>query len=401
VLGAAPLAGRAQGVSPTARVPLYLVQGERTTRLRARGGIPSLERAVGDPETAGVAGWRDAPADAAWTRPRPEDVLRAMDRFHPVPDVPARASSWAEWLYFNGRSPDGALRFYLTFMAGPRTGGDRRACGVRLQLEREGRTAAFSSRRADVPEAELLASAPDLRFGGSTVRLEGLRYRITLDLAAEDGGPPLAGEITLDAVPGRSVPPFVVRGRGGWVSGYVVPVLSGPLGGRLTIGGREVPLDGAIGYHDHNWGFWEGVTWQWGQVAHEGLSFLYGRIVAPEDAVPAGRAALPGIVAVIGPGGPIAFARNAAIEETEAAPGRPGVVRISARESGLDLQMEATVEDVVRTRMGGGPGLGAGVARDFLQLRARYRVRGRIGDQTVDFNALGSAETFRERRSSK
>ena len=51
--------------------------------------------------------------------------------------------------------------------------------------------------------------------------------------------------------------------------------------------------------------------------------------------------------------------------------------------------------------MGGGPGLGAGGARDFLQLRAAYRVRGRIGDQTVDFSALGSAETFRTTTSSR
>ena len=395
VLGAPPLAGRAAGISPTVRAPLFLVQGDRITRLRARGGVPSLERAIGDLETRDVAAWRDTAADRAWTDPKAEDVLRAMDRFHPVPDVPGRASSWAEWLYFNGRSPDGSLRFYLTFMAGPRSAGGLRACGVRLQLEQDGRIENFSA-RADVPEAELVARAPDLSFGANTVRLEGLRYRIRLDLAREGGGPALAGEITLEAAPGRSVPPFVVRGRGGWVSGYVVPVLSGPLGGALAVGGDRVALAGAVGYHDHNWGFWDGVTWQWGQVSHEGLSFLYGRIVAPPDAVPAGRAALPGIVAVIGPAGPLAFARNAAIEETSAEGGeRPEVVHIAAREDGLDLQMEARIEDVVRTRLGGGPGLGGGPARDFLQLRARYRVRGRIGDDAVDFTALGSAETFR------
>ena len=43
---------------------------------------------------------------------------RAMDRFHPRPAhiEPSRfdGTSWAEWLYFNGRSADGSLRFYLT-----------------------------------------------------------------------------------------------------------------------------------------------------------------------------------------------------------------------------------------------------------------------------------------------
>ena len=54
-----------------------------------------------------------------------EDILRGMDRFHEIPDVPARAASWSEWLYFNGRT--GSTRFYLTFFAGPRlaSGSDR------------------------------------------------------------------------------------------------------------------------------------------------------------------------------------------------------------------------------------------------------------------------------------
>lgn len=34
---------------------------------------------------------------------------------------------------------------------------------------------------------------------------------------------------------------------------------------------------------------------------------------------------------------------------------------------------------------------------DFLQLRARYRVRGRKADRTIDFTASGAAETFRGR----
>ncbi|HVR72169.1 MAG TPA: hypothetical protein VMT87_15100 [Vicinamibacteria bacterium] len=397
VLGAPPLAGRAAGASPTVRDTLYLVQGDRITRLRARGGVPSLERAVGDPETATVEAWRDAPADRTWTAPRPEDVLRAMDRFHAVPDVPARAASWAEWLYFSGQTPDGSVRFYLTFMAGPRAAGGTRAAGVRLQLERQGRVESFSA-RAGVPEEALLARAPDMDIASSRVRLEGLRYRIVLDLASDDGGPRLRGEITLDAVPGRSVPPFVVRGRGGWLSGYVVPVLSGAVAGTLRTGARRVSLDGATGYHDHNWGFWQGVTWQWGQVSHEGLSFLYGRIVPPEDARPPGRASgLPGILAVVGPSGPLAFARQAVIEETSATPGGPPeTVRITARERGLDLQMEARVEDAVRTRLFAGPGLVSAGGRDFLQLRASFRVLGRIGDQAVDFRALGAAETFRD-----
>ena len=84
---------------------------------------------------ARIGAWIDTPADRAWTSPDPEDVLRAMDRFHPIPDVPARASSWAEWLYFNGRA--GSARFYLTFLAGPRA-----------RLRRRGRSACACSSNA-------------------------------------------------------------------------------------------------------------------------------------------------------------------------------------------------------------------------------------------------------------
>ena len=38
-----------------------------------------------------------------------------------------------------------------------------------------------------------------------------------------------------------------------------------------------------------------------------------------------------------------------------------------------------------------------GADLDFLQLRATYRVTGRIGDEEIAFTAPGAAETFRER----
>ena len=79
---------------------------------------------LGDPETANVDAWRDTPADVAWTTASPDVVLRLVDRFHGVPDAPAWANSWAEWLYFNGRSNEAS--FYLTFLVGP-THRERRA----------------------------------------------------------------------------------------------------------------------------------------------------------------------------------------------------------------------------------------------------------------------------------
>ena len=395
VLGAPPLAARVATASPTQRRTLFLIEGNRITRLRGRGGIPSLEKAVGDRETSHAPAWKDAPSDGSWTSPDPSELLRAMDRFHAIPDAPAWTGSWAEWLYFNGRTTDGSVRFYLSFMTGPPTqDGGSRGAGVRLRFERNGHVENFS-RRAVIPEATLLAEAPNLDIAGNRVRLEGLRYRIALDLASERGGPGAKGDITLEASPGRSVPPFVLRGRAGWLSGYVVPVLSGSMRGALEASGRTVSLEGALGYHDHNWGFWRGVSWQWGQVTHEGYSFLYGRVRPPADAVsPEQAERIPGVLAVIGPAGPIAFAKGAQIEETSSPDGRPESIQVLAHEAGLDVRLDIRVQDLIRTPMGR-PGIPAEGPTQFLQLRASYHVTGRVGDRQLDFTALGSAETWR------
>jgi hypothetical protein len=245
-----------------------------------------------------------------------------------------------------------------------------------------------------IPEATLLAEAPDLDIAGNRVRLDGLRYHITLDLASERGGPGAKGDITLEAPPGRSVPPFVLRGQAGWLSGYAVPVLSGPMSGALEAGGRTVSLEGALGYHDHNWGFWRGVSWQWGQVTHEGYSFLYGRVWPPADAVsPEQAERIPGVLAVIGPAGPVAFAKGAQIQETSSPHGRPESIQVLAREAGLDVRMDIRVQDVIRTPLGR-PGVPSAGPSQFLQLRALYHVTGTAGDRRLDFTALGSAETF-------
>jgi hypothetical protein len=190
---------------------LFLLHDGRVTRVAARGGIPSVERALGDPETAGIDAWRDSPEDAAWTRETPDRVLRKIDQFHGVPDVPEWAESWAEWLYFNGRSTD--ARFYLTFMVGPRTASGNRSAGVRLQIERNGRMESYSANE-EVTDAEI-ADAPDLTIGRSSVRLDGMVYRIHVEVA-DAAGRRAVGDLSLEASAGRLVPPIEIAGARGW-----------------------------------------------------------------------------------------------------------------------------------------------------------------------------------------
>lgn len=393
VLGTPPIAGRVAAASPSVRANLYLFDAQgRAHPVRARGGIPSLEKALGDREVGAAEAWVDTPRDRSWTHPAPGDVLRAMDYFHPVPDVPARASAWAEWLYFNGRSGDGRTRFYVTLLVGPAVEPGLRRAGVRLQLDRDGRTTSYAA-GTTIREDVLLKRAPDLDLDGTGVRLEGTAYRIDVDLPQE-GRPAVRarGTLRLHGTPGRSVPPFSIRGAGGWVSGYTVPVLSGEVEGELRVGDDVVSLAGGTGYHDHNWGFWRGVSWRWGQVAHGGLSLVYGRVHPPRDAADPER--LPGFLVAIGPEGPLGFAREVVIEQTDAAPGRPQEVRVRAHGAVVDLELVLEVEGAVRTPMGG-PWTGPqGRTLTFLQLRGTWRVRGTVAGRTVDFTSAGAAETF-------
>lgn len=389
ILSAPAFADRVRVAAPSARGVLFLSHHGRVVSVYGRGGIPSLERALEDPETAAVSAWTDTPADRTWSHPDAGDVLRSLDRFHPIPDVPARADTWAEWLYFNGRA--GTTRFYLTFFVGPARGRGQRAAGVRLQLNRGGVQTTYTE-GATVDAATILESAPDLTIGRSRVRLDRSRYVIELNLPRGDGAR-MTGTLDVTPVAGRAIPPLVIHGAGGWLTGYTVPAMAATLEGSLTIGGERIALDGGSAYHDHNWGFWRGVSWRWGQVQHDDLSFVYGRVFPPADAADPAR--MPGFLAMLGPDGPVAYSTRVTIdEEGDAGNGAPRRITVRGRGRALDLTLELAIEDAVATRM---PNEWFGGGMDFLQLRARYRVSGRAGGRMVDFIAPGSAETFRAR----
>jgi hypothetical protein len=379
---------RIRTAAPTHTSPLFLLHNGRATRVQARGGIPSLERALGDQETSGIPGWVDSAEDVAWTQNTPDKVLRYVDRFHAVPDAPEWAGSWAEWLYFNGRAAN--ARFYLTFMVGPvdaRAPGHRSA-SVRLQLDRGGEMQNFTA-TASIREADAL-EAPDIRIGDSFVRLEGMRYLVHVDLADEHGRR-IRGDLTLDGSPTLLVPPFEMTGARGWRSGYVVPVMSGRLGGTLDVDNEDIDFTDGAGYHDHNWGFWRGVSWRWGQLQHDDLSLLYGRVIPPPEAADPSR--IPGLLGVLGPEGPLGYATNISITETDDERGNPRTIVIRGSSADLDIEARFEVEATTRSR-------GLVMLRsdlDFLQMRGTYNVSGRIGDRVLSFSAAGSAETFRSR----
>src|SRR5215470_1057819 len=366
---------RIRAAGPSHSAALYMIRDDGAVRLDARGGIPSIEKAMGDPEVASSPEWRDTVEDVAWTQTRPEDVLRQIDRFHEIPNAPMWEDSWAEWLYFNGRARD--ARFYLTFMVGPRQRNGERQAGVRLQLDRGGRVENFSA-SAPLTETDT-KRAPELVVGGNQVRLEGLRYVIDVDLRGGGGGY-ARGRISIEASPGRLLPPIEIGGAHGWRTGYVVPVMSGSLNGMLDVAGEGVSLAGGAGYHDHNWGFWRGVSWQWGQAQQGDLSLIYGRVFPPPDAADPAR--IPGFVGALGPDGPLGYATNVTIDEMNDPNGQPRIITVTGRSRLLDVRMRFEVGSVVRTQMTQ-PTLSSGLS--FLQMRGQYTVTGHAGEREIDF----------------
>jgi hypothetical protein len=267
---------------------------------------------------------------------------------------------------------------------------------VRLQIEHPlstpgsgeaGGIESFSG-RAELTDAEL-SRAPDLVIGGSSVMLDGMRYRIHLDV--QDGkGKRAIGDLTLQATAGRLVPPIEIAGARGWRTGYVVPVMSGALEGAIEIGGTRVSLDGGQGYHDHNWGFWQDVSWQWGQAQQGDLSVIYGRVFPPREA--ADPETIPGFVGLIGPDGPLGYSTDVRITEENDERGQPKTITVRARGSALEVDLRFDVASAVTTHMAQGP-LAKGI--DFLQMRGEYTVSGRAGSREIQFRASGAAETFR------
>ena len=102
---------------------------------------------------------------------------------------------------------------------------------------------------------------------------------------------------------------------------------------------------------------------------------------------------IPGFVGALGPDGPLGYATDVTIDETNDANGQPRTITVTGRSRLLDVRMQFQVGSVVMTRMTQGT-LSSGL--NFLQMRGQYTVTGHAGEREIDFTAPGSAETFRE-----
>ena len=440
LLAAPRLAGDVRAVAPQiegallyATLPARGGAPAREVPVRAAGEVPSATAAVGAAPTLGAGRWADDAGDRRWTAPTPFELRHGIDHFHlPPPDLAARPS-WAEWHYFNVLSPDGRRWAFVTLMvagdvgrpdsvgaggaAVPRWGGQVLVT-THAQGEggRAGAVRRFAARVA--PGAVRFSTRDaDLRVGGASVTvLPDGRYRVVAAAAAEDG---LGGQATVDLVVSpaeRAYFPGATLASGADVaSGYAVAGLRADADGRVCAPGwgRDAGCEryaGAQAYHDHNWGTWRGVTWEWGAGRAGAYTLLYGR-VQPADTLgaPAG-AAPPVFLYLVDSLGFRALFRPRVIRYDDARTvvvgGRP--VRVPARavmedaRGGDTIRVELEVEDAAATdtRLGfverGEAAAARRLARPyFVQMKGRLRVSGRAGGAPLRGEGAGFFETYR------
>ena len=396
---------------------LYLEAGDTTLAVSGAGQIPSLARALGAGPELEEGSWEDLAADERWTSPSDSALYAEIDAFH-LPEGAARGdSTWAEWHYFNVLLPDGAGWLYLTYMvAGAvpdgRWGG--RVLATLVTADGGGEPVVRSYER-DVGPAEVAFSLdrPDLRIGASTVALDPAgRYR----LAARLPGPRLLRlELRLSAPERRYLPPLEVA-PGDFASGYVVPMLDARADGEVCAGSRCWTLEGSRAYHDHNWGVWRDVTWDWGQARAGPYSLLYGGVTRSEAGVGTGAATGPDVAAARGTdaiGGRFAFLADSlgfaglltldTLRHRWAGGGedrRP--IGLRFRASGLPGELAGEV-DVEHARWSPGGGVAADApeadaVRRFWQMRGTVDLRGVLIGDSLAVAGEGFFETWTSSR---
>ncbi|HEX5634694.1 MAG TPA: hypothetical protein VFX50_15735, partial [Gemmatimonadales bacterium] len=233
----------------------------------------------------------------------------------------------------------------------------------------------------------------DLVLGAHAVTQREGRYRITGDA----GGPAGRARFDLEVVPDRHryFPPVELRSDE-FLSGYVVPGLRASARGTVCSGGRCRDVVDAPAYHDHNWGVWRDVTWEWGMGRGRALDLLYGGVISPKDSVgPAGSPFFLAVADSLGLWQVLRF-RTVTYEGAQPAGGAGGMSPerfrlVAARESDT-LRLDVDVSSAQSSQVGA-----AGMRRLFLQMRGRFRLEGRVGGQAVRDEGLGFFETYVDR----
>lgn len=407
LLASARLAGSVAAVAPqTDGVLLYVrtVAGAEFP-VRALGEIPSASRAVNAAPDLVAGAWDDDATDRRWLAPTPAELRHEIDHFHRTPaSVPAaERATWGEWHYFNVLSDDHKRWAFLTLAVGGDVPDGEWGGQVLLTVHEEGRPARRFVRAVPRRDITLDTTRADLALGADRVQvLPDGRYRVNATAREEGTGAPATITLTVTPVPGAYFPGTSIGGDA-LVSGYAVPALRAEADGELCVGGRCERFSGSQAYHDHNWGVWRDVEWEWGAARAGSHALLYGRVLraGPDDVRE------PLFVYLVDSLGFRALFRPDEIvyEDSRTVTVNGKAVRVPARAVMLDargtdtLRVELTIEDAVGSDLRidrGGRSSDRMVARPyFIQMKGLARISGRIGGRVLAGEGTGFFETYR------
>ena len=245
------------------------------------------------------------------------------------------------------------------------------------------------------------------------VVLTGQVSTALIGTARENGsGEPLTLDLTVTPAPNILFPGGSIAECAGtdescpFVSGYTVPGLRVSATGSMCIAGTCEDFADAQSYHDHNWGVWHGVSWDWGATRAGAYTLLYGRVAPPDSA----GNTQPFFVYLTDSLGFRALFRphEIAYEDGRTISVNGREVRVPSRAvlqdaRGADtLRVELTIEDAIgsdtRTSL-----IERGDAADakriskpyFIQMKGHARISGRVGGSPVAGEGTGFFETYR------
>ena len=386
---------------------LYLrTPGGRELPILASGEIPSRTAALGSMPAIDMGSWNDDTLDRVWRDPSPPELRDAIDHLHLPPQSVRGDPTWAEWHYFNVLSADRTRWAFISLIVGGAVPDGEWGGQVLVTLHSQG----GASRRfvATLPSRVVRFSTThaDLSIGESSVTiLPDGRYRVRAHAAEEGSATPIDVDLVVAPTP-RAYLPGAALASGEVVSGYVVPGLRADATGTICIAGTCERYDGAQSYHDHNWGVWRGVTWEWGAARAGAYTLLYGR-VQPSDSAAASQ---PLFVYVVDSIGFLGLFRPLSIqyEDHRVVRVKGGTLAVPSRATMVDvrggdtLRVELMIEDATATDTRQ-PSVERGETLAnraithpyFVQMKGRMRLSGRVNGRPLSGEGAGFFETYR------
>lgn len=390
---------------------LYLrLPNGREIPVEATGEIPSLSRRVGGGPDIAQGVWQDDDLDRRWRDPTLAELHDDIDHFHLPPPSARNDSTWGEWHYFNVFSHDHRRWAYVSLIVGGRVPSGPWGGQVLVTLhEQGGRSRRFV---AVIPASAVHFSTTraDLTMGESSVHvLPDGRYDVRA-IAREENASRDSVEVHLTVTPSPGAYfPGAALSSGEVVSGYVVPALRADADGTICIGRQGLPLGceqlhDVQAYHDHNWGVWRGVSWEWGAARAGPYAILYGRIEPPDSVA----ATQPLFVYVVDSLGFLRVFRPRTITYEDSPSSGPHGVHVPRTAQLFDARgddtlrvtlhiEDAAITDTRQPLVERGDYMNARrIARPFfLQMKGTARLDGRIAGRVINAEGYGFFETYR------